>query len=195
MPVLPAKKTPKAKGKTTGDKIKLFEATPQEKRLKKSPKVPKTGNAFSRKLDKSIASMRKLFEISPGKVEAAVWDEKEGGLSMKNVQDIVSELQEDIEETSKIEERKVIKRAERWSAMTHDCPPSIGDGGAASTAMSLEMGELEMVIKEVECEMRQPKPLRLTEMKRMRLLCSGRGRSIADKEKKRVVDSRTLSRY
>lgn len=57
--------------------------------------------------------MRKLFEISPGKVEAAVWDEKKGGLSMKDVQDIVSELQEDIEEAAKIEERKAIKKAER----------------------------------------------------------------------------------
>jgi uncharacterized membrane protein (DUF106 family) len=57
--------------------------------------------------------MRKLFEISPGKVEAAVWDEKKGGLSMKDVQDIVSELQEDIEEATKIEERKAMKKAER----------------------------------------------------------------------------------
>jgi hypothetical protein len=110
---LPAKKTPKAKGKAIGDKIKLFETTPQEKRFKESPKVPKRGNAVSRKLDKSITSMRKLFEISPGKVEAAVWDEKKGGLSMKDVQDIVSELQEDIEEAAKIEERKAIKKAER----------------------------------------------------------------------------------
>ena len=61
-------------------------------------------------------------------------------------------------------------------------------------AMFPETSELEMVIKEVECEMKQPKPLRLTEMKRMRLSCLGRAGSIADKEKKRLVDSRTLSR-
>jgi hypothetical protein len=50
-----------------------------------------------------------------------------------------------------------------------------------------------MVIKEAECGLKQPKPLRVVEMKRMMALCRrDRVGGMMDKEKGRVVLTRKL---
>jgi hypothetical protein len=53
-------------------------------------------------------------------------------------------------------------------------------------------GVNEMIVKEVECGLKQPKPMRATEMKRMVLLCRDRVAGIMDEERSRIVQSRKL---
>jgi hypothetical protein len=71
---------------------------------------------------------------------------------------------------------------------------SSGDGTMSDAIGSTGMeAERMMVIKEAECGLKQPKPLRVVEMKRMMALCRrDRVGGMMDKEKGRVVLTRKL---
>jgi hypothetical protein len=163
------------------DRIKRFESIQGTKK----PECETRKSSYTRRMR---TSMKNLFEKTSGKS-----DEDGGGvgLSRKDVKDVIDEFQ-DSEVTHKFGKKNLL--IGRWNTFPQ-VPPSSGTDGTMSEKGIVSPGAegaKEMIIKEVECGLKQPKPVRVTEMKRMVLLCRERVGGIMDKERSRVAQSRRL---
>ncbi|KAG4440679.1 hypothetical protein IFR05_003825 [Cadophora sp. M221] len=178
-PTSPIKKLSPARSKLIGDKVKIFETTPE---ISTDTAQPRRGKAFRRRLSKSL---RSLFEAPPRKSQE---DESERAKQI---------------EASSIPKRfpspdgngVASKRGSiggRWNKI----PTAVSSGGDGAIsekqpASPAEEDEFaEMVVKGVECGLKQPRPVRAIEMKRMALLCRDRMGEIMDREKGRVSQRR-----
>lgn len=174
----PLATTRKQKTKGTGtitDRIKLFENIEEAKK----PDCEKKSN-YARRIR---ISMQSLFERKSDEVE-------ERGLDDQEVKDIMNNFQD-----NELLLPKTVKRnafSGTWKTFA-GAPLSVTDGTMSEKGIGSLIGEgvTVMIVKEAECGLKQPKPIRVTEMKRMMLLCRERVGSIIGKEKSRAVQQFT----
>ncbi len=174
----PLAATGKQKSKANGtirDKIKLFENIEEVKK----PGCEKKGS-YARRIRKSMQS---LFERKSDDVD-------ERGLNNEEVKDIMNKFQDDELLLPKTAKRDAFGGTWKSFAGT---PLSVTDGTMSEKRIGSPTGEgvTVMIVKEAECCLKQPKPVRVTETKRMMLLCRERIGSIIDKDKSRVVHQST----
>lgn len=175
-----------ARNKTLGDRIKLFEegVRPKEKdaRLKKRSFSGKGTNPI-------IASRKSFFEIPGWKNAGKSKIHEKVELNAKDIEAIVEEVNDGAAGGKPGKRKNLVGK---WNAFSHDSNSShiskYGKENDETTALltrtSEELGI--MVVKEAECGLKQPKPMRLVEMKRMMLLCREKAGFGADREKMRV---------
>ncbi|KAG9234321.1 hypothetical protein BJ875DRAFT_461833 [Amylocarpus encephaloides] len=165
------------------DRIQLFEDIGQRK-----AKLNSRGKrSISAKHGNPISSRRRIFEKTFRKpAEKRILDDGQC-LSVKDVRDVVDEVE-------KAEaDRKPSKRRSfggRWSLFPQDTTlerRSIAahrsSKGDTINLLQRTSGSLEMVIKEAGCGLREPKPMRLVEMKRMLLLCREKAGFLSEKDR------------
>ena len=157
---------------TIKDRIKLFESIQQTKK----PEAEKNKSSYARRIR---TSMKSLFESRKSD------DDGGRGLSNKEVKDIINEFHDMGALLPKTGKRGTL--IGRWTFP--GIPPSNTTDGTVSERGGSPCGEgvTVMIVKEVDCGLKQPKPVRVTEMKRMMLLCRDRVGSIIEKEKNRVA--------
>ncbi|CAG8982849.1 hypothetical protein HYALB_00006659 [Hymenoscyphus albidus] len=174
------------RNKTLVDRIKLFEdgIRPKETtgRLKKRSFSGKGANPI-------IASRKTFFELPSWKNVSKPKMHSKAELNATEIEAIVEEFH-DGAAGGKLGKRKNI--VGKWNAFSHD---SNGTGHSKNNKENDETKalltrtseELErMVVKEAECGLKEPKPMRLVEMKRMMLLCREKAGFGGDREKLRV---------
>ena len=155
---------------TIRDRIKHFESIHQTKK----PEGEKNKSSYARRIR---TSMKSLFESRKS-------DEDGGrGLSNQEVKDIIHEFEDTEALLPKTGKRGTL--VGRWTFS--GVPLSNTTDGTVSEKGGSPCGEgvTVMIVKEVECGLKQPRPVRVTEMKRMMLLCRDRVGSIIEKEKTR----------
>lgn len=176
----------RARNKTLGDRIKLFEegVRPKEKdaRLKKRSFSGKGGNPI-------IASRKSFFEIPGWKNASKSRIPEKVELNAKDIEAIVEEVN-DGAVGGKPGKRKNL--AGKWNAFSHESnsthtSKNSKENDETKALLTRTSEELErMVVKEAECGLKEPKPMRLVEMKRMMLLCREKAGFGADREKVKV---------
>ncbi|KAK0108995.1 hypothetical protein ONS96_002832 [Cadophora gregata f. sp. sojae] len=171
----PTKKRSPPKSKLIVEKVKIFEST--------SETFPEIGHsrrakAFRRRLSKSL---RGLFEAPSRKSQGQDQEQNKGEETSVRPNGDVSP-----EGSGLLSKRRTI--VGRWN----NVPTAVSSGGDGTTSEkhspppAEEDVIAEMVVKGVECGLKQPKPVRAVEMKRMALLCKDRMGEIMDRDKGRV---------
>jgi hypothetical protein len=186
--IYPRKKESRPKRQIVGEKIKIFEGTRESKQIAE----PQKGNdSFTRKIR---SSMQSFFEAQSNSIvdkEQSAGRDK--GVSGRVVKDFAEEIEvEKLSAGTKVGKRGTM--GGRRSMIPKVSAASGGDGTMSDAIGSpgVEVARM-MVIKEAECGLKQPKPLRIVEMKRMVALCRrDRAGGIMGKEKSRVVLTRKL---
>jgi hypothetical protein len=133
--------------------------------------------------------MKSLFE--PGAWKSDQDSRGVGLISKHRSKDVIREFERRVNTPKVGKQSKLIGK---WNTV-QQVPPSSGTDGTMSEkgiASPSADGAEEMIVKEVECGLKQPKPVRVAEMKRMVLLCRERVGVIMDKERSRTVQSRKL---
>lgn len=165
------------KSKAIGDKMKIFESKHDDDQ----PTSESLRRVLSRKINRSLRSLfEQKSEDGKGKVKerASRLQQKEAGLtgrgkglSGKEAQDIVDEFQSKEKSPARSGISKTSTLIRKWTW---------GQDGSVSP---------EMIVKEAECGLKHPKPLRLAEMARMMALCREKVgmASVRYKEKERPV--------
>ncbi|TAQ88966.1 hypothetical protein B7494_g2706 [Chlorociboria aeruginascens] len=158
------KKLRQTKSNKIVDKIKLFESIPKGKE-KIETGAKETSRKLSKMASKSITKGRKrMFESNSR--------DRGRRLKEKDIQMIVDECQKGMAATETYSGSPISPLERARSFTTHsdkDFEPAY-------------LIQKEMVVKEVECVLEEPKPLRLGEMQRLILLCKKEG-SMMDKER------------
>ncbi|KAH6713016.1 hypothetical protein BKA61DRAFT_67423 [Leptodontidium sp. MPI-SDFR-AT-0119] len=179
-PISPIKKLSPPKSKLIGDKVKIFETTPE---IATDTVQPRRGKAFRRRLSKSL---RSLFEAPSRKSQEDESDQYKQSEASSMPKRVLSP-----DGNGMASKRGTI--GGRWNKI----PTAVSSGGdgAVSEKQSASPAEedefAEMVVKGVECGLKQPpRPVRAVEMKRMALLCKDRMGDIMDREKGRVSQRR-----
>ena len=119
-------------------------------------------------LDNSISFRKSMFG-SPWNDEVGK-ELKKRGLDRQEVQAVVDEFQDIGEELGD-------SNKEKWKMVV---APRLGKGGLATTQHNRGTGEgyrdmdMRIIVREAQCGLAEPKPLRLLEMKRIILLCRER---------------------
>jgi len=175
-----AEKRQRAKSKAIEDRVKLFEGFGHQERRSKTKKE----RSFSGMVGSSITSMRRNFfeRAAWRKPDVAIFDERRA-LTGKEIQSIVDEFQDGAAD-GKIGTRKTI--VGRWNVVpkrqARTSVTRVTDENDRAASYSTESGS-DMVVKEARCGLKQPKPMRVTEMKRMVMLCRGKVGTTIGKEK------------
>lgn len=164
------------KSKVIGDKMRLFESKHEDQSTSEHLR-----RVLSKKINRSLKSIfESKSEDGKGRVKerTARLQQKEAGLtgrgkglSGKEAQDIMDEFQVPEKSPARSGRSKTSTLIGKWTW---------GQDGSVSP---------EMIVKEAECGLKHPKPLRLTEMTRMMALCRekvGMG-SVKYMEKERPV--------
>jgi hypothetical protein len=180
-PIYSRKKQSRPKSQIIGEKIKLFESIRQNKQTAEPQKVK---SSFTRK---TRSSMQGFFEAQSN----SVLDKEQSirrvrGITGRDIKDIADEIEiEKIPTGAKVGKRSIV--GGRRNAVPRVAPRSGGDGTMSDTIGSpgVEAAK-QMVIKEAECRLKQPKPLRVVEMKRMMALCRERVGGMTERENGRV---------
>ncbi|TVY45607.1 Pheromone P-factor receptor [Lachnellula occidentalis] len=168
---VPAEVRPRGRSKVVEDRIKLFEDIAEDL----SPgKTQKKEGVSGRTIGNSIMNRRRMFfDLSEWKKPDA--EEAKRNLSREDIQSIIDELQKESLDGAK----------DRWNAVAQKQTEKGTDKNDKSGGSShySSGSEVDMVVKEAQCGLIQPKPTRAAELKRMRLLCRGKGGVTARKEK------------
>lgn len=168
----PAEGRPRARSKVIDDRVKQFEDINQKIDATNSRKKERS---FSGMIGNSLISMRKSFyELSSWKKYES--QEEKRGLSGKDIQSIVNELTDGADD-GKIGKRKTI--VGRWNAIPQRKAAKTLDENMM-TFGSVVGSEVDMVVKEAQCGLKEPKPRRAAEMERMMLLCREREARMRD---------------
>jgi hypothetical protein len=186
--IYPRKKKSRPKSQIIGEKIKIFEGSRESRQTAE----PQKGNSsFTRKMR---SSMQSFFEAQSNSVvdkERSAGRDK--GVSGRGVKDFVEEIEVvKLSVGMKVEKRGTMSG--RLSMIPKVLAARGGDGTTSDAIGSpgVEVARM-MVIKEAECGLKQPKPLRIVEMKRMMALCRrDRVGGMMEKEKGRGVLTRKL---
>jgi hypothetical protein len=163
-----------AKGSSTiRDRIKLFENIQQ-------PTKAECENSKSSYARRIRTSMKSLFERKSGEDDGR-------GLNSQEVKDIINEFQDNELLLPKTVKRNTISGT--WKTFAEGAPSHTMDGTMSERGIGSPCteGVTVMIVKEAECGLKQPRPVRVTEMKRMMLLCRERVGSIIEKEKSRAA--------
>ena len=158
------------KSNLIGEKVKLYEAIRENKPAAGSKKGR---DSFTRKIRKSLQG---LFEKP---TDAGHEPRKRSALCRTDLKDVEQNIQDDLSCGYRILKRHAL--VGDWSTI-----PQVSKGGDGTMSDTIDPPEVEkipvMVVKEAECGLRQPKPLRVVEMKRMMMLCRERvGSMMTDK--------------
>lgn len=163
---------PRGRSKVIEDRIKLYEDIVEKITPEKAQK--KEEDFLGRTIGSSMINKRRtLFDLSECKKPTA--EETKRGLSGEDLQSIIDELQKESQDGAN----------DKWNAVPQrkaEKGTDKNDKSGGSSHSSLD-SEVEMVVKEVQCGLIQPKPTRAAELKRMRLLCRGKGGNTARREK------------
>jgi len=172
-PPLEATQKQSNKGSSTiKDRIKHFESIQQAKKAEGE----KNKSSYARRIR---TSMKSLFESRKSEEDDA------RGLSNQEVKDIIDDFNDTEALLPKTGKRGTL--IGRWT-FPGVAPSNTTDGTVSEKGGSpCGEGVTVMIVKEVECGLKQPKPVRITEMKRMMLLCRDRVGNIIEKEKSRVA--------
>lgn len=190
LPSFVPKRSTLPKSKKISEKIKLFERTSRDENAATLPSFGKKRESITRKINRSLKSFfeppatRKSEDVK--EIEGAKRKSlTRGTLINKQIQDIVDEIP-DQESLSPVTNEAKLGIGPRKAL-------AVGIDGTRSTESENEkvLGRPnsedtdEMIVKEAKCGLRQPKPLRVVEMKRMMALCRDRisGGSIRHREK------------
>lgn len=181
---LPIPRAGKLVGKTRsiGDKIKLFEST---KPMEEKPEIKARNDIPVRKISNSMQKRKGAFE---NEWKVVTNDKDERRLSTTNEQFDMVHGVENVEDRTKITKRNVV--VNRWSTTRASTPIKRQvvirhaelDGASGVAA--------DMIVKQVKCGLREPRPVRLVEMERMLWLCREKSATHVYKEKSRVLHSR-----
>jgi hypothetical protein len=176
-----AERHPRAKSKAIEDRVKLFDGIGPQKH---GGKMEKKERSFSGLVGSSITSMRRsFFERDARRKPDVDIHEKKRALTGKEVQSIVDEFQDGAVD-GKIGKRKRI--VGRWNVVpqrqARTSVSKVTNENDRTSRYSLE-SESDMVVKEARCGLKQPKPMRATEMKRMVMLCREKVGTTMGKEK------------
>jgi hypothetical protein len=175
-PLATIQKQPNKGSSTIRDRIKLFESIQQSKKTDSE----KNKSSYARRIR---TSMKSLFESRKS--------DEDGGRELSSQE--MKEIMNDFHDTEALLP-KTGKRGTligRWT-FSGIPPPDTTDGTRSEKGGSpCGEGVTVMIVKEVDCGLKQPKPVRVTEMKRMILLCRDRVGSIIEKEKSRVALSQS----
>ncbi|EPE29445.1 hypothetical protein GLAREA_00605 [Glarea lozoyensis ATCC 20868] len=156
------------KSRLLGEKIKLFEDIAQRKARLESRRKKRS---FSGKNNiPSLHSRKSIFEMATRKTTKSSFK----SLSPETIQETVEDVQHDLLNNRR-SKRKT--QQEKFYNLPQDATSDFSNTSyltarddmpilQASTNVSLDM-----VVKEAQCGLREPKPMRLVEMKRMMLLC------------------------
>ncbi|KAI9055606.1 hypothetical protein LZ554_000551 [Drepanopeziza brunnea f. sp. 'monogermtubi'] len=173
-PSSPNKKLSTPKSKTFGEKLKIFENVSQNTD-KPAPPIQRRRTIFRRKLSKSL---RSLFEPPSRKSQDEAEAEK---TMMQNGEPAKKDRVLSPDGNGTIGKRSTV--VGRWNRFP-PAPVSSGGDGTMSERQSLSQADEErvhMVIKGVECGLKEPRPVRAIEMERMVLLCRDRNGDILEK--------------
>ncbi|KAE8445641.1 hypothetical protein EG329_012938 [Mollisiaceae sp. DMI_Dod_QoI] len=176
-PAMLQNKPSQPKGRTINEKVRLFESARDDKETMPIRKR----SVFTRKLNRSLKS---LFEPPSSRRSEDEKQARQGrGLNGKEVAAIVDEIQ-DIGKPAKIGKGKSTPVG-RWNRVPPALVSNGGDGAVSEKGVgSPSAAEVEqMVVKEAECGLKEPKPVRVAEVKRMMLICKERFGDMMDKEK------------
>lgn len=175
-PTCSIRQHPNKRSKAVDDKIKLFESIQDVKK----PVQEQRKISYIRKIRTSLKSFFELKSCDDCEVR------KESRLDSKDIRDVVDECEKQPATWNKD------TQAEKWNTISQVQPPSGTDGTVSENGIELSTPTVsEMIVKEAQCGLREPKPVRITEMKRMMLLCRERVGRI-DRERGRMVHSRKL---
>jgi hypothetical protein len=156
------------KSRLLGEKIKLFEDIAQRKARLGSRRKKRS---FSGKSNiPSLNSRRSIFEMATRKTAKSSFK----SVSPETIQETVEDIGQDLFNTRR-SKRKT--QQEKLYNLPQDATSDFSNTSyltarddtpllQANTSVSLDM-----VVKEAQCGLREPKPMRLVEMKRMMLLC------------------------
>lgn len=162
----PEKRSTGPRGRSINEKVQLFENV----RARHDTGEVRKRSGFVRKLSRSLKS---LFEPSTRRNEEQINNER--SLDGDQLKEIFDEFQD----TSK--PARLGKRtntfAKRWNAvpltrLANGCDGALSEKGIGSPSAAGEVRE--MVVKEAECGLKEPKPVRVVEVKRMMLICKER---------------------
>ena len=175
----PIKKQSPPKSKLIVERVKIFESAPET--------VPeaahsKKGRTFRRRLSKSLRSF----------FEAASRKSQEEELNKQNATEMFTSPKRAVspDGSGLVSKRGTI--AGRWNH-AHTALSSGGDGTTSerhSPSPAEADVSAEIVVKGVECGLKQPRPVRAVEMKRMALLCKDRMGEIVEREKGKLSQKR-----
>ena len=184
-PILELKQNRRARNNVIGDRIKLFEGIANDK-----GKTAVRANNKESNLSADITPKEFSERIAARQHRQETNIFKERGISGKEAKALVEQIQDmspPAKGENKVGKKAIIGRLDGGSSgtltpeSTHETSTGLYDNGSK-----------EMIVKEVECGIKQPKPLRLVEMKRMMLLCSGKGGMAMDKDKNNRVASQKI---
>lgn len=164
------------KSKLIAEKVKTFETAPKSG---DETVQPRRGKALRRRLSKSL---RSLFEAPSRRSREDELDKSKPVVASAKPKRALSP-----DGNGEISSRGSI--VGRWNKLPPNAMSSGGDGTASekrSPSLAEEGEVAEIIIKGVECGLKEPRPVRATEMKRMALLCRDRMEEIIDREKGRV---------
>ncbi|PVH80759.1 hypothetical protein DL98DRAFT_654454 [Cadophora sp. DSE1049] len=175
----PIKKLSPPKSKLIVEKVKIFETASGT-----VPEAahPRRGKAFRRRLSKSL---RSFFEAPSGKSQEEESERNKAAEKSAGTKRVVSP-----DGSGLVSKRGTI--VGRWN----NVPTAVSSGGDGTTSEKHSPSPAEedvfteMVVKGVECGLKQPRPVRAVEMKRMALLCKDRMGEFMDREKGRVSQRR-----
>lgn len=175
----PKTKDARLRSKTVVDRVKLFEGGQE---MPQKLAQPSRRRAFTRKLNKSLRGLfegnsRKSPEID-GSTNA---NADNGGSALPN------QMGPDLNDpAAKLGPRNSI--VGRWNQIPQSPPRPMSSGGDGASSdreyfPNVEEDVVRLVVKAVDCGLREPRPVRAIEMKRMVLLCRERVGEMMDKEK------------
>ncbi|CZR53032.1 uncharacterized protein PAC_02910 [Phialocephala subalpina] len=157
------------KGRSINEKVRLFESVRDSKEA-----IPeRKRSVFARKLSRSLKS---LFEPHPSR--RTEYEKRIGhrrGLDGSDVKFIVEESQRSTDTLGKFGKRTNTLLG-RWNAIppasvTRGVDGALSENGIGSPSAAEVQ---EMIFKEAECGLKEPKPVRVAEVKRMMLICKER---------------------
>ena len=169
----PIKKQSPPKSKLIVERVKIFESGPE---TVVEAAHPQKGRTFRRRLSKSL---RSLFEAPSRKSQ-------EEELNKRNA----AEMSASPDRSGLVSKRGTI--ADRWN----HAPTAVSSGGDGTTSERHSPSpaeadvSVEIVVKGVECGLKQPRPVRAVEMTRMALLCKDRMGEIVEREKGKLSQRR-----
>ncbi|PBP17804.1 mating-type alpha-pheromone receptor PreB [Diplocarpon rosae] len=181
----PTKKLPQPKSKVIGDKLKIFEAIPQNT---DNAEQSSRRSIFRRRLSKSL---RSLFEPPVRKSQE---EAEEGKLNIPVGKPPKEKRVVSPDGNGVIGKRNAV--VGRWNSFS-PAPVASGIDGTMSQRQSVSQvkeGIAETVVKGVDCGLEEPRPVRAIEMRRMSLLCRDRAGDIVDNQRGRRAGQSTGKR-
>jgi hypothetical protein len=179
--------SPRTKSKVIGDKVNMFEWIGE---IEREIELRVNDGRLSKGIGESMIGTRKTLFDRPLLGQAS------GGISTNEARELteleVKEFVDEFHDTHIIgNPGKSNTAIGRWNTVI---PPELMAGGLRPVKENGAGADAnqEMVVKEAQCGLKEPKPLRIVEMRRLMLICRERAGANAEKKKEKAVYSRKL---